>query len=134
MNRQVITIGKEGSMTTLDHKKKGVGVSSIGKRSIKRVSEIEFQDEFQMWGVRFLQGQLKGNLAKLHPEHIGDYDKGSLPLSLVMNSESINEDYTNENGEFLFSDYEDAVNAEVKIIQWMQVNGKKNLVFDIAVD
>ena len=59
---QVITISPDGVISGLQVKKgRGVDLRSFGPASIKRVSEIAFDDEAQLWYVSIIDGPFKGN-------------------------------------------------------------------------
>lgn len=120
MKQQVI-IKPDGSVSGLDFKKKGLPLTQLGKAKTKRVTDIVWDEESQKWVIKFLMGELEGSL--LAYSHI---TKMGLPLPPVDN----NLEARDTDGVLLFSDYDDAVSAEVFFIQAARRQGAGNLVGD----
>ncbi len=127
MAKQLITVGPDGSLFGLDHKSKGLNLRSLGRGETKRATLVEFDEELQMWYIRWEgqrsnevwtyntvwdpQGLIRGELCK-HP-----------PFSAV-------KAYTGADNKPdnipLWENYEDAVAAEVEVIQKMQTLGYRS--------
>lgn len=71
--QQVITIQPDGGMSGLHHKKgKGLDLRQFGKVSIRRVSEILWDEDEQNWYVRIIDGPLEHTILD---QRFDDYDE-----------------------------------------------------------
>jgi hypothetical protein len=102
--KQLITISKDGTLTGLQMKKgKGVDLRKLGSASIVRSSLIEWRESHQAWFVKFLNGELSY-------KEITSTLSDNLGLSLSPDSQF-------GEGVLLWEDYDDAVKAEIEVIQ-----------------
>ena len=125
MQKQLITIGPGGAISGLQFKKKGVNLQAMGKAHTSRITDIEWQEEKQMWAIRLLQGGMKGELLC-----IGSFAKATmarLPPSPKRGHITLSEQGP-EDTPFLFSDYDDAVDLEVFTIQEATLEGRDYLL------
>ena len=115
---QVITISTDGSIVGLDHKRKGLDLRQFGKAKTERATLIEWDEAKQAWFILWVaDGQAVG-LPWSDAEEFQRYGvdftaHNGYPLS----------DEAEENPTIFFNDYEDAVTAEVAVIQAMQLRG-----------
>lgn len=112
MATQIITIAPDGSVSGLDHKKKGVDLRKLGKAKIRRATLIEWDERKQAWFIRW--------------EGREDNREWTLPLFLNCHllCSSFNGQAYHSSGVVYFEEYEDAVKAEVAVIQSLQKSGK----------
>ena len=115
--RQIISIGPDGSLVGLDHKKKGLDLRQFGKAKTERATLIEWDENRQKWFVNWNDGptwtvSLFRDLNVCFFEYKGEL----VPTSYDMNDHE---------RVVYFEDYEDAVSAEVAVIQAMQLNGEE---------
>jgi hypothetical protein len=122
MPTQVITVRPDGSIFGLQHKRgQGIDLRKFGHAEVKRATIIEWDQHNQEWFIRWVSED-----ALLHGLS-WDYDT-------FKNAQVNYEDFqgqavaelSDDEGDFVvyFQDYEDAVAAEVAVIQAMQVAGE----------
>lgn len=114
MKTQLITIAPDGSLRGLQFKGKGVDLQKVGRAKTKRVTDIEWEEDKQAWTIRFLLGDLAGVCLSMSllQKLIGK-DVEHLPLADVVSE-----------GLPFWRSYDDAVKAEVHIIQTARKIGK----------
>ena len=107
MATQVITIGQTGSLLGLRSKKgEGVDLRKLGPAKIRRITNIVWADDCQKWFIVWASGMRSG-------------DRVQVPTCLwAVSMESLASYET-----VFFRDYEDAVSAEVEVIQTLQLAG-----------
>lgn len=115
--QQIITILPDGSLFGLQHKQgQGVDLRQFGKADIKRATLIEWEANIQKWYVRWADSddafwtEYLFDEVGVDPE---DYN-GSLRRDPLLGDDPI----------IYFPNYEEAVAAEVAVIQAMQMAGK----------
>ena len=120
MSTQIITIGPDGSLVGLDHKRKGLDLRQFGKADIQRATLIQWDGVTnQNWFIRW----------------VVDGEAVDLPWSQCEEFGSVGLDCRDFGGCFVpiggshyptafFKDYEDAVAAEVAVIQARQLAGE----------
>lgn len=125
--RQVITVGSDGSLQGLQHKPgQGLDLRQFGAAKIERASEVVWHEGEQAWVVEFRAGagSLNGNILDEHDVMAAGLD--------VMNPgfKSIRGAWTpfgRTQGEdpavLLFADYDEAVKAEVAVLDGLRANG-----------
>lgn len=122
--KQVITIGAEGSMESLQFKGKGVDLRRHGHASIQRISDIVWDEFSQLWTVVPQQGKLAGKTVRcadcvtLHGE--GTVGMGKVLFNCELEALPI----------IAFKEYEQAVEFEVDFIQACKLNGRADLVYN----
>lgn len=119
MKTQVVSIAPDGTISGLDHKAHGLDLRKLaGPVSIKRVSEILWDEDLQAWTIRFMQGQFAGKTARTGHLNVCHKNHSLAPSSSLT-------------GPVLtFADYDLAVAAEVDMIQAAQKNDRAYLVID----
>lgn len=109
---QLLTVRPDGSLVGLDFKRGGFNPAPLGARSIVRSTDIAFNEGHQKYFCKFLEGPWNGQALTVdHAVEIG--------ADCLNGSETFGEDRT-----LYFTDYEDAVAAEVKFIQAARRKGK----------
>jgi hypothetical protein len=116
MSKQVITVKPDGSLFSLQHKKgQGVDLRSFGSAKIERATLIEWSEDNQAWFIQWTKGP----------------DAGDKWTFLNFGQPSSNFHHSKFNSVWLpgdpviyFHDYEDAVRAEVAVIQNLQRSGQ----------
>lgn len=107
--KQVISISPEGVMQSLRRKKgQGLDLRQFGTAEVKRVSEIIFDDAAQKFYVQFLEGALAGR-------------KLTYTLYTAVTEKTTR--FINSQPVMLFDEYEDAVAAEVEVLDTMTARG-----------
>jgi len=109
---QLITIRPDGSITGLDFKRAGLDLRKLGKAQTERVSEVTFAEERQQWLVQYvaLPG-MQGNMTLFNvAQSKADLSKLTYFIGAPANT-------------LYFPDYEDAVAAEVAVIQGLREQG-----------
>jgi hypothetical protein len=112
---QVITIRPDGSIIGLDHKKKGLDLRQFGKANIRRVTLIEWHEHYQLWMISWTEEVCFPSETWMSTlfEDAGINWSDHNGLGIDQGGESL----------ILFSDYDDAVGAEVAVVQAMQLSG-----------
>lgn len=124
---QIISIDSEGRLTGLDHKKKGLNLCQFGAAKITRATDIVWNETLQMWQVKFLQGELAGHILCIDHLHDAGTSYVNLREHVIKHGTTAP---SSMNGSVVFSDYDDAVIAEVYIIQAYTLRGLAHYVFD----
>lgn len=110
--RQVITIGPDGSIHGLCHKRgQGLDLRKLGKADIERITLIEWDADRQAWFIRWASG----SMAEWHPQ---DFRSAGVSFAEFNGSEG------GADAPVLFDEYEDAVAAEVAVYQQLQIAGR----------
>jgi hypothetical protein len=121
---QVISIGPDGSMSGLQHKRNsGVDMRAFGKTQIARASEIQWSDTHQAWMVVIQDApsleHLKG--LALTGDMIDEAGMRSIMEGFVKDDKAL--PITGDGGALLFVDYEDGVEFEVMFLNTMRKRG-----------
>lgn len=137
-NKQVVTVGPTGSLSGLQFKSRGVDLRKFGHAQIERISEIVWIEDYQAWGVRFLEGEwgsIDNNVDILSFGHINYLVNRCNMLAKTaadMMSKCVPFEYNppcnNLEVIILFDEYDAAVEFEVAFIQWCVLNGKSHLI------
>lgn len=121
-NLQVISVDPEGNFYGLDHKRKGVDLRQFGTSKIQRVTLIEWNEDRQAWLINWTE-------AVCFPPQVWS-------VSLFIDAEVRWESHrgvavSSGSGDdiIIFTDYEDAVSAEVAVIQALQLAGDTDGIF-----
>lgn len=133
MSKQLITVRPDGSVQGLDFKEKGMSLVALGKASTRRISEVEWSDQHQMWTVRLLQGTLAGVwlTQKVLVDSLPDYPWQYRRNGWIGATGDIPYRGQSKDGLLLFALYEHAVTAEVFFIQQVRLAGSNSLVSDV---
>lgn len=114
--QQVITIHPDGSIFGLQHKRgQGLDLRQFGEAEIKRETLIEWCQPIQKWYIRWADSaggvwsEDTFSNSDVDPEDFG----GSLRRESLLGDDST----------LYFADYEDAVAAEIAVIQSLQLSG-----------
>jgi len=113
MKEQVITIGQDGSMLGLDHKRKGVKMQEFGQAETQRVTLIEWDAVKQEWFIKWY-GRKADKAWAVHEFASVGLDYRSLEGRTHGGTQAV----------VYFKEYEDAVEAEVVVIQSKQLDGE----------
>lgn len=114
--QQIITIAPNGIMSGLQVKKgRGVDLRQFGPAKIERASEIVFNDRYQAWSVLLLKAGGRGHALvteALYHEATGlqGWPEGCQELTA--------------GGHLLFGDYDDAVQAEIAVLDGLRLKGE----------
>ena len=113
--KQLITIGASGQIVGLQMKKgSGLDLRKLGPASIVRSTEIEWDKNEQKWFVHFLNGQRTDTVLTRTDFH----EYAVPPIHQTVGEAKLNGWKWQD--AMLYSDYEDAVTAEVAAIQAMR--------------
>lgn len=117
MAKQIITVGPDGSLFGLDHKRKGVSLRALGKATTKRATLVEWSEDHQLWFVRW-EGQRSNDVWT--NSTLRDAGVHECEADVFLVDEGIQ-----PSGEPIafWNDYEDAVTTEVAVIQSLQTSG-----------
>ena len=100
MAKQLITVRPDGSLFGLKHKKgRGVDLTKFGKAKVKRVTLIEWDEDYQEWYIRWADSDERWT-TKFIMDSV-------LPHTKLPEGEEI----------AYFEDYDDAVETEILVIQ-----------------
>lgn len=113
MSIQRITIRPDGSIAGLEHKN-GLPLRQFGKADIKRITLIEWDEEHQGWFIRWFERE--GG----RPWKLGLFSRCSIFLIPTYQARLCK---TTRGTLPLFDHYEEAVAAEVAVIQALQALG-----------
>jgi hypothetical protein len=112
---QQIVIDKLGRLSSLNFKRKGFNLRRLGRVSIRRCSDIIWNETWQAYYIILL---------------VGRFSNSPVTKDLVFNLLGFPETYmarvsevTPGNYTLLFDDYDDAVAVEVDVIQGMKAKG-----------
>lgn len=128
VNRQVITIGKEGSVSGLQRKPgQGLNLQTMGKAKTTRASEILWDEDEQKWYVDVLQEAGKGPvtrdklMAVMTETQINDMVNEYRPvggfLGLVANMDG-------SDPRWMTGDYDAAVKVEIAYLDALRLKGQ----------
>lgn len=122
VGKQVITVSLDGKLSGLDHKNKGLDLRQFGKANIQRATLIEWDSYRQLWFIRWECG-----------EHSSDIWTDELFDTFGVDVESLGgsiyRDELEDSNIVCFTDYDEAVRAEVAVIQAMQLSGQAASIF-----
>lgn len=119
--KQVITILPDGRMQGLDHKRKGLDLRQFGKAKTERVTLIEWEETRQRWFIVWTD-RVYFPPQNWTRQTFADAGVSTDPWPVQFDSLAMDETV-------FFVDYEDAVAAEVAVIQAMQLKGDTVGVF-----
>lgn len=120
-SKQIITVGPDGSLFGLLHKRgQGINILSLGHAKVERVTLIELCEERQAWFIKATKATHEGPICWT-PAFIraSGVDPDTLEGRVFPKARGTLGDTV-----AYFSDYEDAVAAEVAVIQALQVAGR----------
>ncbi len=117
MKTQVITIAPDGSLVGLDHKKKGLDLRQFGRAEIKRVTLIEWSETQQQWFIRWDESRV---LWKAR-----EFVEAGVEFTAFNGVACAHQLEEGVEPLILFNDYDDAVAAEVAVIQALQLKGEE---------
>jgi len=116
---QIITIKPDGSMFGLDHKNKGIQLKEFGPANTERVTLVEWDELYQRWTIEWFR---RRNDTTWTPE---EFKAVGLTHELFHGEQfETMMDRTGIETPVYFAEYEDAVAAEVAVIQRLQKEGK----------
>ena len=121
--KQVVTIGSDGTVAGLQHKPgKGFDLRKLGKADIQRASEVVWDADHQEWRVEFREGAGKyaGEILTdlIAQEALGHTWERQFPLLGLTRAGNARI--------FGFLEYDDAVAAEIKVLDGLRLRGKLN--------
>lgn len=100
MAKQLITVRPDGSLFGLKHKKgRGVDLTKFGKAKVKRVTLIEWDEDYQEWYIKWID-TAKRWTTKFIMDSV-------LPESKLPGGEKT----------AYFKDYDEAVDIEISVVQ-----------------
>lgn len=121
-SRQLITISPGGALEGLQFKPgKGLDLRRFGRAKIERTSDIRFDDSRQLWHIVFLHGSLAGQSATYGVAKVvgARFDNPVIAEAMRTLPET----------ECIFlGDYDDAVAAEIEILQAARKAGLAELI------
>ncbi len=121
MGRHVVSLSSLGGLGALKTKKgQGVNLLALGQAKITRVTLIEWAEEHQQWFIKWVKGEHKGKLWDCSTFSKAEVSTDPWPVSLSSMSMG---------GVVYFQEYEDAVSAEIAVVQALQTSGKSKEVF-----
>jgi len=127
--RQVITVGPDGSIEGLQHKKgQGVDLRALGdKARIERASEVMWSDDAQAWYVEFRAGAGQWAGRKLDEGAVLATGRSEQdpPFSYLRREwkNFAREWHAGDYGVYLFAEYEDGVKAEIATLNALRLRG-----------
>ena len=113
MTKQLIIVDPTGALRGLDHKRRGVDLRQFGRAEIERATLIEWHSEKQGWYIKWC------SVGKSNTWGTKEFSV----LDQVKFDEVIRGTTYFHQNMVLFKDYEDAVTAEVAVIQQLQKTG-----------
>ena len=116
--KQVVTIKRDGSIEGLHRPKKGLDLRKMGEVDIKRASEVMWSKSAQKHYVNFYEAS-KSPFTCL----------GSWLWEKIQNGTLTKKDMTHPMKDFgiaYFKEYEEAVEAEIKTLDYLRINGFLN--------
>ena len=121
MAMQVITVRPDGSIFGLQHKRgRGIDLRAFGPAKIERATLIEWEEKHQAWFIRWTE-EAGMDIPLWDSETFNNVMVGWERFNGRVCPEYIEGCWTSE--VILFHDYEDAVAAEIAVIQAMQLAG-----------
>jgi hypothetical protein len=125
MSKQVITVKPDGSLFSLQHKKgQGVDLRQFGHAKVERVTLIEWSEHHQKWFIRWKSEDvlLDGLSWDFDTFQSAEVDYTAFAGEAIPEAEH---DFFSVGDRIVyFADYEDAVRAEVAVIQNLQRSGQ----------
>jgi hypothetical protein len=121
MSLQRITIRPDGSAFGLDHKRKGLQLRTLGKAKTTRATLIEWDESRQHWTIEWaIDGPIWKKGQTWGP---GSFLEAGVDLASVKGAERLPAfPGARFSDPFVyFEDYEDAVTAEIAVIQALQL-------------
>lgn len=110
--RQVITIAPDGSIHSLQHKRgQGLDLKQFGKARIKRATLITHNEDRQQWFIHWPDSES----GFWSPEV---FEEAQVPFA------EFNGVRASDDAPVFFDEYEDAVKAEIAVIQSKQLTGR----------
>lgn len=119
--RQVITFKPDGTIEGLQFKGKGVDLRKFGRAKIERTSDIIFNEDSQKYSIKFLHGTLAGQPATF--AQAADFN---VPITEGIDCFGFPPGERDQI--LLFNEYDEAVTAEVLLIQSARLNGMGNMI------
>ena len=114
VHHQVITIGKDGSISGLQRKPgQGIDLRQFGKADIQRASLIEWASDTQGWYINVLQEAGKG---RVHAHN--------LKAAGIENAADDFPHVLGRHGCLYFAEYEDAVKVEIAYLDALRLSGR----------
>jgi hypothetical protein len=114
---QVVTVHPDGSISGLQRKPgQGFDLRTMGHAQIRRASEVIWDDMCQRWYVAILEPPFRGRTLDRHVCR----DSG-VNLTSVMPESALEWDRA---GCAMFFEYDDAVKAEIAVLDGLRVRGK----------
>lgn len=118
MGKQLISISPDGEVSGLQFKRgRGLDLRSLGKAKIERSSLIEWHEELQKWYLRILSDNAVVTNGYLKDQGVSGIWQDLSPDLIWPESDTCHW--------LLWDDYEDAVSAEVQLIQ--EIRKKKGV-------
>lgn len=121
--KQVVSIATDGTISTLQHKGgKGLDLRTLGVVDIQRASEVRWNEDEQAWYVVFCIGA-------------GNYANWVLSTYFLLSDENYDDLFQVDtlsfrvhdiSGILLFREYEDAVVAEIAVLDRLRLRGLLN--------
>lgn len=112
LRKQLITIDAEGVIETL-FTPDGILLSSVGEvSSVMRASEIEWSRRYQKWTVCFSKGKFAGET--LNGQHYTEVFGARYPTKILEHRGQVCD---KRSPTIYFSCYQDAIDAEIDILQ-----------------
>lgn len=115
MGTQIITIGKDGSVSGLQRKPgQGLDLTKFGRAKVERVSEIVFDEAHQQWFVQIITGPMAGRVLT--------YD---LMREHAFNPHTLKHwaGWGSPDNRILFESYDHGVTAEVAFLDHCRLRG-----------
>ncbi len=115
---QVITIRKDGSIFGLDHKSRGLDLRRFGNASTQRATLIDWDEDRQRWTIEWFRRHNDTTWTSEEFKAVGlthELFQGEQFETMM--------DGTGIETPVYFTEYEDAVAAEVAVIQCLQKDG-----------
>ena len=107
--RQVITIHTDGRVSGLQRKEgEGLDLRKLGHASIKRASEVLWDEVQQKWSVKITLGK-----------YAGKYITKTMQYAISCRTCFIDEDF--EETAMLFNEYDEAVSAEIMVLDHIRM-------------
>jgi hypothetical protein len=121
--KQVITIDPAGGIHGMEHKKgQGVNLRQFGKANVKRATLIEWDEAAQAWAIKDFTPGTSTTDPTTGPPWTGNVFKEARvdPIQWAVRLPEGVANADRWNAPVLFDDYEEAVQAEVQVIQHRQ--------------
>ena len=125
VNHQVITFGKDGTVSGLQRKAgQGLDLRSFGKASIVRASEIVWEEEVQGWAIQIMDApglaHMKGvRVTADQMRAVGLRAK----LTKMIDADKVMPISSDKDDACLFFEYDDAVAAEIMFLDAHRLAG-----------